>query len=263
MAIATQQLTEFLSVVADRPDGPAAQHAAVECAALALDADIAVLMVDGAVVAAVGVPAEQVPAHALAEVGRRPPCHPRSADGPHAVTFARHRRPLPRRAGARPERARLHRRGGLPAPRHGPGPGTQPAGPARHRVGTPAGPGERPPGRLAAGTPAALRAAVADPAGDRPARTAADRSWTPSPPAPRELLGVEMACLNLLERDDPDGGQHGRQPRLRRRRWWPACSGCRCPRPASPGWPSWATSWSSSRTTATRRSPSRTWSAPT
>lgn len=59
--LATRQLTEFLSAVADRPDGPAAQYAAVECAARALEADIAVLMVDGGIVASVGLPAEQVP----------------------------------------------------------------------------------------------------------------------------------------------------------------------------------------------------------
>ncbi|MCO8273468.1 EAL domain-containing protein [Actinoplanes sp. TRM 88003] len=71
--LATDQLGEFLSAVADRPDGPAAHHAAVECAARALGADIAVLMIDGGVVAAIGLPADKVPAHPLAEVaaGRR------------------------------------------------------------------------------------------------------------------------------------------------------------------------------------------------
>jgi diguanylate cyclase (GGDEF)-like protein len=71
--LATQQLTEFLSVVADRPGGPAAQHAAVECAARALDADIAVLMMDQSVVAAYGIGAEDVPAYAISEIvaGRR------------------------------------------------------------------------------------------------------------------------------------------------------------------------------------------------
>ncbi|MFC7529592.1 putative bifunctional diguanylate cyclase/phosphodiesterase [Actinoplanes sp. GCM10030250] len=64
----TQQLTEFLTVVADRPDEAAAQHAAVECAVRALDADLAVLMVDGGVVAVIGPPAEQIPAHAFAEI---------------------------------------------------------------------------------------------------------------------------------------------------------------------------------------------------
>ncbi|MFI5935093.1 putative bifunctional diguanylate cyclase/phosphodiesterase [Actinoplanes sp. NPDC051494] len=67
--LATQQLTEFLSAVADRPDGPTAQYAAVECAARALEAQVAVLVVDGGVVASVGLPAEQVPLDALHEPG--------------------------------------------------------------------------------------------------------------------------------------------------------------------------------------------------
>ncbi|WP_233624800.1 bifunctional diguanylate cyclase/phosphodiesterase [Actinoplanes sp. ATCC 53533] len=71
--LATQQLTEFLSVVADRPDGPAAQFAAVECAARALDAEVAVLVIEGHVVATIGVPADQVRPAVLTEVtaGRR------------------------------------------------------------------------------------------------------------------------------------------------------------------------------------------------
>ncbi len=71
--LATQQLTEFLSAVADRPDGPAAQYAAVECAARALAADVAVLVIDGGVVASVGLPAEQVPLAGVTDVaaGRR------------------------------------------------------------------------------------------------------------------------------------------------------------------------------------------------
>jgi diguanylate cyclase (GGDEF)-like protein len=86
--LATQQLTEFLSVVADRPGGPAAQHAAVECAARALDADIAVLMIDDGVVAAYGIAPGDVPAYAIGEVvaGRRTRFE---ADGrPHAATVA-------------------------------------------------------------------------------------------------------------------------------------------------------------------------------
>jgi len=55
-------------VVADRPSGPAAHHAAVECAALALEAEIAVLVVDGTVTAAVGVPADRLPAYRLSEI---------------------------------------------------------------------------------------------------------------------------------------------------------------------------------------------------
>jgi diguanylate cyclase (GGDEF)-like protein len=71
--LATQQLTEFLSVVADRPGGPAAQQAAVECAARALDAEFAVLMIDDGVVSAHGLPPGDVPAYAIGEVvaGRR------------------------------------------------------------------------------------------------------------------------------------------------------------------------------------------------
>ncbi|MEU4219771.1 EAL domain-containing protein [Actinoplanes sp. NPDC026623] len=67
--LATRQLTEFLSVVADRPDGPAAQFAAVECAARALDAEIAVLVIDGLVVATIGVLAEEAQPATLIEVG--------------------------------------------------------------------------------------------------------------------------------------------------------------------------------------------------
>ncbi|WP_433828177.1 putative bifunctional diguanylate cyclase/phosphodiesterase [Actinoplanes sp. CA-015351] len=71
--LATEQLTEFLTVVADRPDETAAQHAAVECAVRALGADLAVLMVDGGVAAVVGLPADAVPAYAIGEIaaGRR------------------------------------------------------------------------------------------------------------------------------------------------------------------------------------------------
>ncbi|WP_307872834.1 putative bifunctional diguanylate cyclase/phosphodiesterase [Paractinoplanes ovalisporus] len=86
--LATDQLTEFLSAVADRPAGPAAHHAAVECAARALDADVAILMIDGGVVASIGLPADQVPAYTLAEiaVGRRASLD--LGDGRYAVTFA-------------------------------------------------------------------------------------------------------------------------------------------------------------------------------
>ncbi|GID23237.1 hypothetical protein Aab01nite_68270 [Paractinoplanes abujensis] len=86
--LATDQLTEFLSAVADGPAGPAAHHAAVECAARALDADVAVLMIDGGVVATIGLPADEVPAYTLAEiaVGRRATLD--LGDGRYAVTFA-------------------------------------------------------------------------------------------------------------------------------------------------------------------------------
>ncbi|GLW31998.1 putative bifunctional diguanylate cyclase/phosphodiesterase [Actinoplanes regularis] len=86
--LATQQLTEFLAVVADRPDEAAAQHAAVECAVRALGADVAVLIVDGGVVATVGLPVERIPAEALTDItaGRRTTLQ---VDGrPYAVTLA-------------------------------------------------------------------------------------------------------------------------------------------------------------------------------
>ncbi|WP_239143904.1 putative bifunctional diguanylate cyclase/phosphodiesterase [Actinoplanes philippinensis] len=63
--LATQQLTEFLAVVADRPDEAAAQHAAVECASRALGADLAVLTIDGGIAAAIGLPADEIPVYAL------------------------------------------------------------------------------------------------------------------------------------------------------------------------------------------------------
>ncbi|XVV13186.1 putative bifunctional diguanylate cyclase/phosphodiesterase [Actinoplanes sp. CA-131856] len=86
--LATEQLTEFLSAVADRPAGPAAQYAAVECAARALDADVAVLMIDDGVVATLGLTADEVPAYALAEVaaGRRDTLE--LGGGRYAVTHA-------------------------------------------------------------------------------------------------------------------------------------------------------------------------------
>jgi diguanylate cyclase (GGDEF)-like protein len=86
--LVTQQLTEFLSVVADRPGGPAAQQAAVECAARALGADVAVLLIDHGVAAAFGLPVGEVPVYALTEVaaGRRTSLD--LAGRPHSVTFA-------------------------------------------------------------------------------------------------------------------------------------------------------------------------------
>jgi diguanylate cyclase (GGDEF)-like protein len=71
--LATQQLAEFLSAVADRPDGPAAHSAAVACAARALEADVAVLIIDGTVAAVSGADPDGVRVAELAEVaaGRR------------------------------------------------------------------------------------------------------------------------------------------------------------------------------------------------
>jgi diguanylate cyclase (GGDEF)-like protein len=88
LVLATQQLTEFLSVVADRPGGPAAQQAAVECAARALDAEIAVLMIDEGVAAAYGIAPADVPTYAIGEVvaGRRTSLE--VGDRPHAATVA-------------------------------------------------------------------------------------------------------------------------------------------------------------------------------
>ncbi|MFI7602599.1 putative bifunctional diguanylate cyclase/phosphodiesterase [Actinoplanes sp. NPDC049681] len=86
--LATQQLTEFLSAVADRPDGPAAQYAAVECAARALEADVAVLIIDSGVVASVGLPAEQVPLTALQEAAAERAESIELAGLPYALTHA-------------------------------------------------------------------------------------------------------------------------------------------------------------------------------
>jgi len=102
--LAKQQLMEFLSVIADRPAGPVAQHAAVRCAARALGADVAVLLIDNAVAAVVGLSPDEVPVYALTEVtaGRRAGLD--LAGHPHAVTFAEI-------GGAEPGRLILGRRG--------------------------------------------------------------------------------------------------------------------------------------------------------
>jgi diguanylate cyclase (GGDEF)-like protein len=86
--LATEQLTEFLTVVADRPDEAAAQHAAVECAVRALGADLAVLVVDGGVAAVVGISADAVPVYAIGEVaaGRRGTLE--IGDEAYAMTYA-------------------------------------------------------------------------------------------------------------------------------------------------------------------------------
>ncbi|WP_308121197.1 putative bifunctional diguanylate cyclase/phosphodiesterase [Paractinoplanes bogorensis] len=86
--LATDQLTEFLSAVADRPAGPAAHHAALECAARALNADVAVLMIDGEVVASIGLPADEVPAYTLAEVALGHRATLDLGDHRYAVTYA-------------------------------------------------------------------------------------------------------------------------------------------------------------------------------
>jgi diguanylate cyclase (GGDEF)-like protein len=87
--LATQQLTEFLAVVSDRPDGPSAQRAAVEQAARALESEVAVILIDGRVMASVGFPAGRVPGPALVDVaaGRRSTIEVPGA-GPCAVAVA-------------------------------------------------------------------------------------------------------------------------------------------------------------------------------
>jgi diguanylate cyclase (GGDEF)-like protein len=68
--VATEQLTEFLSAVAERQDEPTAHRAAVECAARALGADVGLLIVDGQVVAATGDgDLDALPAVARAPIG--------------------------------------------------------------------------------------------------------------------------------------------------------------------------------------------------
>ncbi|MEU4694415.1 EAL domain-containing protein [Actinoplanes sp. NPDC023714] len=86
--LATEQLTEFLTVVADRPDEAAAQHAAVACAVRALGADLAVLLIDGGVAAAVGLPADAVPAYAVGEVAAGRRCSLEIGGETYAVAYA-------------------------------------------------------------------------------------------------------------------------------------------------------------------------------
>jgi diguanylate cyclase (GGDEF)-like protein len=85
---ATNELTDFLVALADRPDGTAARNAAVECAARALGADVAVLTIDEGVMAAYGIPVDRVPAFGVAEVaaGRRTTLE--LGGRPHAATAA-------------------------------------------------------------------------------------------------------------------------------------------------------------------------------
>ncbi len=85
---ATQQLSEFLTAVADRPGGPAAHHAAVACAARALDADVAILIIEGAVAAVAGASRDDIRVSELTEAaaGRRSTLG--FGGRTHAVTFA-------------------------------------------------------------------------------------------------------------------------------------------------------------------------------
>ncbi len=85
---ATQQLSEFLTAVADRPDGPSAHHAAVACAARALDAEVAILVIDGAVAAVTGADPGDIRIPEVTEIaaGRRSTLA--LGGRTHAVTFA-------------------------------------------------------------------------------------------------------------------------------------------------------------------------------
>jgi diguanylate cyclase (GGDEF)-like protein len=67
-ALATQQLAEFLAVVSSLPDATAALDAAVERAALALEAEVASIVSDGRACTSVGFRARQVPHGKLARV---------------------------------------------------------------------------------------------------------------------------------------------------------------------------------------------------
>jgi diguanylate cyclase (GGDEF)-like protein len=190
--LATQQLTEFLSVVADRPGGPAARRAAVGCAARALDADVAVLMIDGEVVAEVGLPAGGVRPHRLAEVasGRRTTL---DLDGhPHTVTYAEI-------GGADAGVLVLGRRGD--------------AGFSAEEVCLLRGMArvlELSLGSLAGLPETDLYQGLFDRLTDIQRaiarRMPLDRIFQIVTKAARELLGVEMATLNLVEPDDPSVG---------------------------------------------------------
>src|SRR5215217_6114312 len=67
-ALSTQQLAEFLAVVSAVHDGLSATRMAVERAARALEAEVAVVLGDGDVVSSVGFPLGRVPVAELAEV---------------------------------------------------------------------------------------------------------------------------------------------------------------------------------------------------
>ena len=200
--LGTQQLTEFLSVVADRPDGPAAHQAAVDCAARALDAGLAALIVDGALVAAVG-PAD---AYALQEAV----AHHRTTIELDGHTFAVTSAPI---GGAEPGLLVLGRRGDSAFSTEET---TLLRGMARvlelslssvHTIES-----ER---RYAAENDRLLgflqqrqllfeqlteiQRAIAR-------RTPVDEIFQQVTDGARQLLGVEMAALNLVERDDPTVG---------------------------------------------------------
>ena len=65
LAWSAQQLAEYLAAVSAYDDGAAAMHGAVELAAEALEAEVAALVRDGAVVTSVGFPVGRTPVEAL------------------------------------------------------------------------------------------------------------------------------------------------------------------------------------------------------
>jgi len=67
-ALATQQLAAFLAVVSAYRDGPSALRAAIERAAMALEAEVGAVVTDGEVVASVGYPRGAAPDPDLIEV---------------------------------------------------------------------------------------------------------------------------------------------------------------------------------------------------
>src|SRR5262249_46065012 len=66
-----QQLLELLAVVSECSDEESAAHNAVERAAQAVEAEVAVVVIDGEVAAVVGFPAGRVPHDDLISVARR------------------------------------------------------------------------------------------------------------------------------------------------------------------------------------------------
>ena len=70
-ALQIQQLVELLAVVSSLPDEAAAVVGAAERAAQALEAEVAVVIIDRHVAAAVGYPADEVPEEELLAVADR------------------------------------------------------------------------------------------------------------------------------------------------------------------------------------------------
>jgi diguanylate cyclase (GGDEF)-like protein len=91
-AVSAQQLAEFLGAVSAVPERSAAIRAAVEHAARVLDAEVAAVVCDGAVVTAVGLRTGRAPEAALTEVaaGLRDTLDVPGAGGCHAVAVPLH-----------------------------------------------------------------------------------------------------------------------------------------------------------------------------